>query len=55
MQWFSLIGGVVIFSYGLFKYDWIPMILGLLIVAFSISKMMKSRGENGQSKPGGRP
>ncbi|MGC9196545.1 MAG: hypothetical protein ACP5IL_14000, partial [Syntrophobacteraceae bacterium] len=55
MQWLSLIGGVVIFSYGLFKYDWVPMILGILIVAFTISKMMKSRGGSGQSKPGGLP
>ncbi len=48
MGWLSLIGGVVIFLYGLFKHDWVPIILGLLIVAFSISKMTKSRGGNGQ-------
>ncbi len=48
MQWLSLIGGVLILGYGILRLlaqpqpDWIPMILGLLIVAFSISKMVKS-------------
>jgi hypothetical protein len=42
LQWVSLVGGVVIFLYGLFKLDSIPAILGILIVAFSISKMIKS-------------
>ena len=48
MQWLSLIGGILILGYGIFRLlaqpqpDWIPMILGLLIVAFSVSKMMKS-------------
>ncbi|MCL5406359.1 MAG: hypothetical protein M1398_06540 [Deltaproteobacteria bacterium] len=50
MQWLSLTGGVVIFLYGLFRLDWIPLILGILIVAFSISKMMRSKAEKGQSK-----
>jgi CHASE1-domain containing sensor protein len=49
MQWLSLIGGIVILGYGIFRLlaqpqpDWVPMILGLLIVAFSVSKMVKSR------------
>jgi hypothetical protein len=49
MQWLSLTGGVLILGYGVFRLvaqpppDWTPMILGLLIVAFSVSKMMKSR------------
>jgi hypothetical protein len=51
MQWLSLIGGILILGYGIFRLlaqpqpDWIPMILGLLIVAFSISRMVKSRAE----------
>jgi len=57
LQWLSLIGGVVILAYGIFRLfatqpDWIPMVLGLLIVAFSVSKIVKSRGgskESGQS------
>jgi CHASE1-domain containing sensor protein len=42
-------GGIVILGYGIFRLlaqpqpDWVPMILGLLIVAFSVSKMVKSR------------
>ncbi|MDR3567124.1 MAG: hypothetical protein P4L43_03765 [Syntrophobacteraceae bacterium] len=52
MQWLSLTGGVIIFGYGIFKLDWVPLILGLLIVAFSVSKMMKSK-EKGQSKRNG--
>jgi hypothetical protein len=50
MQWLSLIGGILILGYGVFKLfqpqpEWTPMILGLLIVAFSISKIMKSRAQ----------
>ena len=51
MQWLSLLGGTVILGYGIFKLlaqpqpDWIPMILGLLIVAFSVSKMVRSGAE----------
>ena len=51
MQWLSLIGGILILGLGIFRLlaqpqpDWIPMILGLLIVAFSISRMVKSRAE----------
>ena len=54
-QWVSLTGGIVILGYGIFKLlappqpDWIPMILGLLIVAFSVSKILKSRTEKGES------
>jgi hypothetical protein len=53
-QWIALTGGIVILGYGIFKLlappqpDWIPMILGLLIVAFSVSKIMKSRSEEGK-------
>jgi len=48
VQWLSLTGGIIILVYGVAKLlaqppDWIPMILGLLIVAFSVSKMVKSR------------
>ncbi len=50
MQWLSLIGGVVIFLYGVIRLDGTPLILGLLIVAFSVSKMMKSKAEKGGPK-----
>ena len=54
MQWLSLTGGIVILVYGVFKVfaqppEWIPMILGLLIVAFSISKMTKGRAAKEES------
>jgi hypothetical protein len=57
MQWLSLTGGILILGYGIYRLlqpqpDWIPMILGLLIVAFSVSKMVKSRAEKGQSDHG---
>ncbi len=55
LQWLSLTGGAIIFLYGLFRMDWIPMILGALIGAFSVSKMMKSRGQKGQSKGKDKP
>ena len=51
MQWLSLAAGILILVYGIFRLlaqpqpDWVPMILGLLIVAFSVSKMVKSRAE----------
>jgi len=54
LQWLSLIGGILILGYGIFRLitqpqpDWVPMILGLLIVAFSVSKMVKSRAEKGE-------
>jgi hypothetical protein len=54
-QWLSLIAGVMILIYGLIRLfretDWIPFILGLLIVAFSVSKMVKSRAEEGGNTP----
>jgi len=57
MQWLSLIGGILILGYGVFKLvgqpqpEWTPMILGLLIVAFSVSKILKSRlGNEGPDK-----
>ncbi len=49
MQWLSLTGGIVILGYGIFRLlaqpepEWVPLILGLLIVAFSVSKMVKSK------------
>jgi lipid-A-disaccharide synthase-like uncharacterized protein len=55
LQWVSLVGGVVIFLYGLFKLDSIPIILGILIVAFSISKMMKSGTVKLPFKPKDKP
>jgi hypothetical protein len=54
-QWISLAGGIAILGFGIFKLfappqpDWIPMILGLLIVAFSVSRIMKNRTEKGES------
>ncbi len=49
-QWLSLIAGIMILIYGIImlfkKMDWIPFVLGLLIVAFSASKMVKSREED---------
>jgi uncharacterized membrane protein YczE len=51
MQWLSLIGGILILGYGVFKLDWTLMILGLLIVAFSVSKIVKSGvGSEGSDK-----
>lgn len=55
MQWLSLAGGVVILGYGLYRLDGIPLILGLLIVAFSVSKMMKSKAEKSGPKRKGGP
>ncbi len=50
-QWLSLIAGVVIFVYGAAKlfseHDWVLFILGLLIVAFSCSKIIRSRADGG--------
>ena len=42
----------MILGYGVFKLfqpqpEWVPMILGLLIMAFSVSLMAKSRPERG--------
>ncbi len=46
MQWLSLLGGILVLGYGVYRLfvqpDWIPIVLGLLIVAFSVSKIMKS-------------
>ncbi len=55
MQWLSLIGGIVILGYGTVRLfavqpDWVPMILGLLIVAFSVSKL--TRGRTDKESPG---
>ena len=52
--WLSLTGGVAILGYGMFRLlqpqpEWIPMILGLLIVAFSVSKIAKSRAQRKES------
>ncbi|MFZ2447382.1 MAG: hypothetical protein WAW37_13580 [Syntrophobacteraceae bacterium] len=45
-QWLSLVAGIVIFGYGIMKLfnegDWVLFVLGLLIVAFSVSKMVKT-------------
>jgi len=48
MQWLSLIGGILVLGYGVFKLfapqpEWVPMVLGLLIIAFSVSLLTKSR------------
>ncbi len=55
LQWLSLTGGVIIFGYGLFRIDWIPMILGALIVAFSVSKMKRLEARKKQPKPKDKP
>ena len=55
MQWLSLTGGVIIFGYGVFKLDWTPMILGVLIVAFSVSKMIKSRAQEEKTERKDKP
>ncbi len=53
-QWLSLAGGILILGYGVYKVispqpDWIPMILGLLISAFSVSMIIKGKAEKGES------
>jgi hypothetical protein len=54
-QWLSLTGGIAILGYGVFRLfaspqpDWVPLILGLLIVAFSVSRIVKSGAERKES------
>ena len=53
-QWLSLTGGILVLGYGVFKLfqpqpEWVPMILGLLIIAFSVSLLTKSRAGKGKS------
>ncbi len=53
-QWLSLTGGILVLGYGIFKLfqpqpEWVPMILGLLIIAFSISLLAKGRAGKGES------
>jgi hypothetical protein len=47
MQWMSLLGGSFLSLFGLMKLyqeaDWVLLVLGLLIVGFTISNMTKSR------------
>ncbi|MGO9314070.1 MAG: hypothetical protein ACLQBD_04215 [Syntrophobacteraceae bacterium] len=48
MQWLSLTGGILVLGYGVFKLfapqpEWVPMVLGLLIIAFSVSLLTKGR------------
>jgi hypothetical protein len=43
-----LTGGILILGYGIFRLfqpqpEWVPMILGLLIIGFSISLLAKGR------------
>ncbi len=56
-QWLSLIAGLVIFGYGVMKLigdqDWVLLILGILIIAFSASKILKSRARD-RSEPSSR-
>jgi len=50
-QWLSLVAGIGIFVYGikmLFEGDWIPFVLGILIIAFTVSKMLKTRAAKEQ-------
>ncbi len=48
MQWLSLWGGVLVLGYGVYRLfiqpDWIPIVLGLLIMAFSVSRILRSNG-----------
>ena len=53
-QWLSLTGGILVLGYGIFKLfqpqpEWVPMILGLLIIAFSVSLLAKSRAGKEES------
>jgi hypothetical protein len=49
-----LAGGILIFAYGVYRLDYVLMILGLLIVAFSVSKIMKSkRGKESSNRSSG--
>ncbi len=50
-QWLSLVAGIGILVYGIkmiFEGDWIPFILGMLIIAFTVSKMLKTRAAKEQ-------
>jgi hypothetical protein len=53
MQWLSLGAGVGILVYGVVKLfgekDWVLFVLGLLIVAFTLSKMFRTGGVWGTS------
>ncbi len=46
-QWLSLLGGCVVFVLGIMELyqqgKWVLLILGLMIIAFTISNMVKSR------------
>ena len=45
-QWVSMAAGVLLLLYGLKKMiegDWVPFILGLLIIGFTLSIMWKNR------------
>jgi hypothetical protein len=45
-QWVSLAAGGLLMLYGvrkMFEADWVPFILGLLIVGFTLSIMRKNR------------
>jgi hypothetical protein len=47
MQWMCLFGGSFVILYGVVKLfqeaDWVLLVLGLLIVGFTISNMAKSK------------
>ncbi len=46
-RWICLLAGCVLLAFGIQKLyqegDWVPAILGVLIVAFSISGILKDR------------
>lgn len=48
MQWLSLIAGVGILVYGIvklvFEKDWVLFVLGILIIAFTLSKLFRNGG-----------
>jgi hypothetical protein len=50
-QWLCLVAGIGILIYGIVKLfgekDWVLFILGILIIAFTLSKMFKTRGGKG--------
>ena len=57
-QWLSLIAGVAILVYGIVRLfaekDWVLFTLGLLIIAFTVSKMFRTGEGEGDIVRGGK-
>ena len=54
MQCLSLAGGILILGYGILRLfepqpEWMPMILGGMIVVFSVSRMLRGRAGKRES------